>query len=146
MGQWFNSTFEQYYKMNIDTINFLNKLKNASVKNELTTTVPSNSLTRRLIQLLYREGFIQSYTTKKKVNLKNESKETVIVLRSRHEKSAFSNLKIISTPAKQRFLSINIINRISAKKTLFVFSTTEGLLTLESCKKIHIGGVLLFVC
>ena len=146
MGQWFNSTFEQFNKMNIETINFLNQLKNASVKNELTTTVTSNSLTRKVIHLLYREGFIQSFKTKKKVHLNNASSETVITLRSRHEKSAFSNLKIISTPAKQRFISKNIISRLSAKKTLFVFSTTKGLLTLDRCKSSHTGGVLLFVC
>jgi len=132
--------------MNIGTVNFLNKLKNASVKNEQATTVTSNSLTRRIIKFLYKEGFILNFKIQKKVTLRNDSTETRIILKSRHEKACFSDLRIISTPAHQKFVRFDVLNRVSGKKTLFVFSTNRGLLPLTKCKRYHTGGVLLFVC
>jgi len=133
--------------MNIGTIKFLNQLKNASIKNELQTTVVSNDLTQNLIKLLYREGLIQSFKIRRIEGLnKTNSKEATILLRYRHEKATFSNLTIISTPAIQRYLSLNVIDRISSKNVVFVFSTSRGLLTLEKCKRYRIGGVLLFTC
>jgi ribosomal protein S8 len=132
--------------MNIETIKFLTQLQNASRRNESDTTVNTNHLTFALIKLLYREGFIQSFSSNILDRFHNESRETMISIRYFHEQPAFRNLKIVSTPAKQRFLSLNVISRLSTKKKLFVFSTSKGLLTLEKCKTKHVGGVLLFVC
>ena len=132
--------------MNQTSVNFLSIIKNAAIYLKATPTVNSNILTHKLIDILYREGKVQSYRTEKKDYLENIVHETIILLRSRYEKSAFSNLKIVSTPAKQIFLSINVICRLPSKQTTFIFTTNKGLLSLQKCKNYRIGGVLLFSC
>ena len=143
MGQWFNSTFEQYSSMNNKAVKCLIQLKNASIYNKSITLADSNMLVESILVLLYHEGFIQSFRLKNDVGF--NSKKALITLRANHEKPIFSNLKIISTPAKQKYYSLAIICRLPVKNVLFVFSTSQGLLTHHKCIERGIGGVLLFM-
>jgi small subunit ribosomal protein S8 len=132
--------------MNIETIKFLNQLKNASLVNHESIKVDSNKLIKNLLKLLYKEGYILYYRIKKKESFYNSTTESIVNLRYFYNKSIFKNLKIISSPSNKRYFSLINISRMISKKNLFVFSTNKGLLTLNECKKLRVGGVLLFVC
>ena len=131
--------------MNIETIKFLNQLKNASLVNHENVCVKSNRLIQSLLKLLYKEGVILSFRTKKFEPLKFTFK-SFINLRYFYNKAIFKHLKIMSSPSKRRYFCLKNICRISSKKNIFVFSTNKGLLTLNGCKKLKVGGVLLFIC
>lgn len=132
--------------MNIKTIAFLTQLKNASLINKEFIKVDCNKFTKRVLEILYNEGFILNFRINKKLNLFNDTFEAGVHLRYINQKPIFNNLTFVSTPSYKRVLSYKQICRLIVKKKLFIFSTDSGLLTLEECKKYHKGGILLFVC
>jgi ribosomal protein S8 len=132
--------------MNVETIKFLNQLKNASLVHHESVQTNSNKLIQNLMKILYKEGFILSFRTKKRENFYNLTSESHVSLRYFYNKPIFRNLKIVSSPSRRRYFGIKSISRINSKKNLLIFSTNKGLLTLNDCKRLNIGGILLFVC
>ena len=129
--------------MNTQTINFLNKIKNASLSNNETISVPYNKFVINLLTVLYKEGFIQSFNVYKDIN--HETKVNIL-LRYYYNKSSIKNLKIISSPSKVKYLDYNSLTKLSTKKNVLFLSTNLGILTALDCKKKKIGGVLFFIC
>jgi small subunit ribosomal protein S8 len=124
--------------MNVSTVNFLVTLKNASnLKHEFILIKVSLS-NLQIIESLYAEGFVQSY----KIN----GNRLFVKLRYFFNKSILKNLKIISTPSKDRFLTLKNISRLSNKNVTLFFSTNLGILTLAKCKSFGVGGKVLFYC
>jgi ribosomal protein S8 len=133
--------------MNIETIKFLIKLKNASTVNQESFYSNVNKLSQNLLKILYKEGFVLSFRIKKRDSSYDSNTTTSkINLRYSHNKSVFRYLKIVSSPSKRRYFCLKSISRINSKRNLFVFSTNKGLLTINECKKLKVGGVLLFIC
>jgi ribosomal protein S8 len=129
--------------MNTQTINFLNKIKNASLSNNELISVPYNKFIINLLAVLYKEGFIQSFNMYQDVNCQTKVN---IVLRYYYNKSSVKNLKIISSPSKVRYLDYNSLTKLSTKKNVLFLSTSLGILTALDCKKKKIGGILFFIC
>jgi small subunit ribosomal protein S8 len=126
--------------MNNNLINFLLKLKNASMARKEFISITYNKLNKDLLCLLYKEGFIQSFN----VNLSNQQIE--IHLRYSYNKDIFKNLKIISTSSRFNYLKYSDICKLSNKRFIFIVSTSKGFFTGLECKKYHIGGKLCFTC
>ena len=132
--------------MKTTIIKFLIKLKNASMSQKETITIPTNCLITQFLKFLYKEGFIQSFSFNfvKKQNQKKS--KTTVYLRYCYNKPILLNIKIVSSPAYTQYLKIKSIAKLPTKKRLFVLSTTKGLLSSLECKKHNIGGILLFTC
>jgi ribosomal protein S8 len=125
--------------MNLTAIRNLIKIKNASLHHKDKVNVIFNIYTLELIKILYKNGFIKSYTVIKQV-------EIAIVLNQLYRLNSTSTLKIISTPTKKLYVTYRNICKIKNIKTLFCFSTTKGLMTIDNCKRHRLGGILLFIC
>jgi ribosomal protein S8 len=125
--------------MNLTAIRNLIQIKNASLQHKDQIDMVFNKYTLELIKVLYHNGFIKSYTITKELKI-------LIVLNQLYRISPTSTLKIISTPTKKLYITYRNICKIKSNKTLFCFSTTKGLMTIDNCKRHHIGGVLLFIC
>ena len=130
--------------MNINLINLLSKLKNASFSKHEQLSVDYNKLCLGVVGLLYKEGFIQSFSVKCVFEGLNSKLKIFITLRYFNNKSVFKNLKIVSTPSRVNFLNTKDLSKISNKKLVLFLSTSNGLLTSLECKKKNIGGKLLF--
>ena len=133
--------------MNLRSIQFLNFLKNAANRNKEVIQLSYSKCVYRLVKVLYRAGYLQSY---KFLSVKNHNsqvrKEILIYLRYYYDKSNLHNLQVISSPSHSRFLDSRDILRINEAKNTFFFSTNKGILTGFECKKQRIGGILFFVC
>ena len=131
--------------MNIHLINLLITLKNASLVKKEKVSVLFTSISYEVVNLLFQEGFVQSFHVKE---VKNSSKliqkEIVIILRYLYDKPVFKNLKIISKPSCVRYASSNDISKLSNKRRVLFISTNKGITTDSFCKHNKIGGVLLF--
>jgi small subunit ribosomal protein S8 len=131
--------------MNIHLINLLITLKNASLVKKEKVSVLFTSISYEVVNLLFQEGFVQSFHVKE---VKNSSKliqkEIVIILRYLYDKPVFKNLKIISKPSCVRYASSNDISKLSNKRRVLFVSTNKGITTDSFCKHNKIGGVLLF--
>lgn len=132
--------------MDLNTVTLLSQLKSASLNKKENITIKVNHFTISVLEALYLEGFILSYTIVKKENFINNTVNAIINLRYIYNKPIFENLKILSSPSFSRIVNINNIYRLNPKKNTFFFSTDKGLLTLSQCKQKKIGGILLFIC
>ena len=130
--------------MNINLIKFLSKLKNASISKQEVISTDYNNLCLAVVKLLYKEGFIQSFSIKKVSFNPNVELKIFITLRYFNNKPIFKNLRIVSTPSRLNYLNIKDLSKISNKKIVLILSTNKGLLTSLECKKHKIGGKLLF--
>lgn len=151
MGQWFKSAFRQiFYKeknlMNIETIKNLNKLKNASHSNIDFVLLSYNKLTLSILLFLYHEGFVLSFRVVRDDNARYFKQIIKVALRHSENKSILNDLKIFSSPSNSSFFSYNEIVKIDSRKSLYCFSTNEGLLNSFECKAKRLGGILLFIC
>lgn len=147
MGQWFDSTFGQFNpKMNINTITLLSQLRSASLNKKESVMLEINNFTITVLDSLYNEGLILSYTIVRKKGFLNNTKTAIVHIRYVNGKPVFENLKILSSPSFTRIISIKNICRLNPKKENFFFSTNKGILSLQECKNKRVGGILLFMC
>jgi small subunit ribosomal protein S8 len=133
--------------MNIQTIKFLNKLKNASLFNKEDITVAYSKNILGIVKILYKEGFLQSFKIVAQSNLTSQVRYSLVIrLRYFYDKPILKKLKIISSPSRVIYLNFLDISKLAATKNALFFSTSKGILTLLECKKQQIGGALLFIC
>jgi ribosomal protein S8 len=130
--------------MNINLIKFLSTLKNASLSKQESVSISYNELYLKLIKLLYKEGFIQSFCIKPSFSHLNNKFILYVTLRYINNKSMFKCLSIISTPSRLNYFGIKNLSKVSTKKNVLFLSTHRGLLTGLSSKKYNTGGKLLF--
>ena len=126
--------------MNINSIHILIKIKNASLRRKEECIIKNTKYNLKLIELLYKEGYIQSFKT----DISFDS--IVIRLRYSYNKDIFTNFKLISTSRFLKYLSYKELCKLSSKRNNIVLSTNKGLLTGSACKKNKIGGKLCFIC
>lgn len=105
-----------------------------------------NNFTITVLDSLYNEGLILSYTIVRKKGFLNNTKTALVHIRYVQGKPVFENLKILSSPSFTRIISIKNICRLNPKKETFFFSTNKGILSLQECKNKKVGGILLFMC
>ena len=132
--------------MNTTLINLIIKLKNAALSQKEFVIVDYNIFIIELLKLLYKEGFIQSFSIKLNQKQYQKKYEIFIFLRYVYNRPTLTNIKIFSTPSYNHFLKLKSIAKLSTKKKLFIFSTNKGLLSGLECKKYKLGGTLLFIC
>jgi small subunit ribosomal protein S8 len=124
--------------MNTSIVKFLMQLKNASLVGLSTIRVPYNNLVLNLLELLYTSGFIQSYSVKNR-------KTITVFLRYSEGKPVFRDMQLLSTPSKFTYVSAKDLYRMRERKKVFVLSTSLGFKTSTVCKKLKVGGKLVFV-
>lgn len=124
--------------MNNLIIKFLIQLKNTAAINKEFFLIPFNKMILQILECLYKEGFIQSF-----VVLNNYIK---IFLRYYFNKNVFKNLKLISIPSRLIFIQYNNLVKILNRYRFILISTSKGIKTFEECKRLHLGGKILFLC
>lgn len=69
-----------------------------------------------------------------------DPKELKIFLKYTDNRPVINSIKFISKPSRRIYYSLNQIWKINSNKSLFIFSTNKGLMTITDCKKIKSGG------
>ena len=87
------------------------------------------------LKILWDEGYIVGY---KESNI--DRKFIKIFLKYVNGKPVINNIKLITRPGRRIYYSIKQIWKIDSNKNFIIFSTTHGLKTIHSCKKLKIGG------
>ena len=129
--------------MNIKSAQLLIGLKNSSNVKKKEVEVFFTKMSYQIIERLYNEGFIQSFYIKEP-SFSKTGKKIVVILKYLHNKSMFSDLKILSKPSLIKYVSLKDLKKTPKKKTVVFLSTTKGILTDSQCKLRSIGGKLLF--
>lgn len=122
-------------------ITFLIAIKNAYILKKELVTFFFNKKFILISKVLYKQGLIQDFWLEKKHLSKIK---IVIALKYFFNFSNFLTLKIVSKPSHLLFFSYKDLCKLYEKQTLYIFSTAYGYLTSFECKKLNIGGTLIF--
>lgn len=128
------------YELNSYTINHINI---AMSRKLLKTTIKFSVKIIKLVYILYTLGVIKSFRVFKK------NKNYFITMSPFFYKSTtfFHKVKLTSTSSKKFYIScsaLRLMNK-SMGNTVYVLSTSKGLLTHSDCIKYKIGGILLCI-
>ena len=126
--------------MNIHVIQFLIKIKNASLFQKTSVLIRFNKEIIKFLKILYLENFILSFY------LVFETKMVLIQLKTYFKANLFANLKILATSTKTCYITYFKLCKIINKNIFLLLSTDKGMLTDINCKKKRVGGKFLFSC
>ena len=93
-------------------------------------------LCEAFLKILWNEGFIIGY----KISKKDNNSIKIFLKYNNDGKPAINNIKLITRPGRRVYYSIKQIWKIDSSKNFIIFSTNKGLKTINSCKKLKIGG------
>lgn len=108
-------------------------LKKGQRSNQSFVYVRRKNISESFLRILWNEGFILGYTVISKDKLK-------VSLKYKFGKPLINSIKTLSKPNRRIYYSIRQIWKINSSKSFLIFSTNKGLQSINSCKKLKIGG------
>jgi small subunit ribosomal protein S8 len=113
----------------------------ASIKNGQLAKKSSILQTRKTIcesflKILWDEGFISGY----RISTSNTNKIEIFLKYTKNGTPTIHSIKSLSTPGRRIYYSAKQIWKIDSSKAFIIFSTNEGLKSINQCKKRKIGG------
>nr|YP_010310885.1 ribosomal protein S8 [Celastrus paniculatus]UNA00603.1 ribosomal protein S8 [Celastrus paniculatus] len=127
--------------MGRDTLaDIINSLRNAAMNRKGTIRIPFTNITKNIIKILLREGFIEN------ARKHRESDKFFLVLTLRHRKGLHRtslNLKRISRPGLRIYSNYQQIPRILGGMGIVILSTSRGIMTDREARLEGIGGEIL---
>jgi small subunit ribosomal protein S8 len=110
-------------------------IKNGQMSKRSFILQKKKSICESFLNVLWNEGYILGYKTDQ-----SNSNTIKIFLKYNQGKPIINSLKLISKPGHRVYYSIKQIWKIDSSRTLIIFTTNKGLLTINDCKKLKIGG------
>ena len=122
--------------------NMFSKLKNSQLVKKPVVFQKKKKICAQILNILWDEGFILGYKTS------NKNPEMFeIFLKYNANAPSISIMQSVSKPGKRIYFSAKQIWKKDSNLGLLILSTNKGILSLQQCKKLNIGGEpLVFVC
>lgn len=111
---------------------FLTRIRNAQMRNQKETLVPSTRMVESIAQILKEEGYIEDF--------EKIEKDLKIKLKYIAKKPAITRLEKVSTPGMRIYKSYLEIPRVLNGLGLCIFSTSKGMMTGKKAKLEKLGG------
>ena len=111
--------------------NLISKIKNGQIVRKAFIFHENVKTCRRLLDILWDEGFILGYTSL------SDSNKLKIYLKYKDGNPVINNIKVISKPSLRVYYSVRQLSRIEA---FLILTTSKGLKTILECKRKNIGG------
>jgi small subunit ribosomal protein S8 len=123
----------------------LTRIRNANRANHETLEVSASKLKIEIVKILHDEGYIKSYELIKQP-VQDKIKVTLKYGGSRGREKVITDLKRISKPGLRVYRSHDKLPTVLRGLGIAIVSTSQGVMTAKSAKKLGIGGeVLAFV-
>ena len=116
-------------------------IKNGQQSKKSSVIIKRKNLCEFFLKLLWDHGFICGYRI---VDFDIQKLE-VFLNYSKTGNPVISSIKFISKPSRRIYLSIKQIWKLDSSKMFMIFSTTQGLKTIEECRQNKIGGEPLII-
>lgn len=118
--------------------NLISTIKNAQLVNKLIVKYKREKKCEMLLNILWDEGYILGY--------KSSDKFLKIYLKYNSNKSpVITNFQVISKPSSKTYFSLKQLWKVNDNQGLLILSTNQGLCSINSCKKLGIGGEPLLI-
>ena len=121
--------------MNFFIWNMFSILKNGQLVKKSSVFQKKKKICSQLLNVLWDEGYILGYRTSKVDSSKFE-----IFLKYTFDSPGITYIKPVSKPGKRVYLSAKQLWKLDTSIGLVIVSTSKGVLPLEKCKKLNIGG------
>jgi len=118
----------------------LTRIRNASMARHRELTLPSSRVKRDIARILVEEGFIESYETGQ------EGVQELLTIRLKYVEGrtpVVSGLKRISKPGLRVYARKTEIPRVLGGLGTAILSTSRGVMTGQSARKLNLGGEVL---
>ena len=116
--------------------NMFANVKNGQMAKKSVILESKTDICESFLKILWDEGFISGY----RIFAQNTSKIEIFLKYSRTGKPAINSLKCLSRPGQRLYYSAKQIWKLDSSKTFIIFSTNQGLKTINECKKNRLGG------
>jgi small subunit ribosomal protein S8 len=118
----------------------LTRIRNASMARHRELTLPSSRIKRDIARILVEEGFIESYDTSQ------DGVQELLTIRLKYVEGktpVVSGLKRISKPGLRVYARKTEIPRVLGGLGTAILSTSHGIMTGQSARKLNLGGEVL---
>jgi small subunit ribosomal protein S8 len=118
----------------------LSRIRNATVREHETVSLPSSSMKERLAELMKREGYIEDFQV-----IPGEP-QPVLRLKlkyvgdRRHRRPVISGLKRVSSPGRRQYVGKDEIPWVLSGMGIAVLTTSKGLMTGQEARRLGVGG------
>lgn len=113
----------------------ISSIKNGLLSNKKFIKTQKQKNCEAILNILWDEGFILGYKT-----CKFEPKSIIIFLKYSKNVPSIKSIKSISKPSLKIYYSLKQLWKLNLNQSLIIVSTNKGLLSVEECKKLKIGG------
>jgi small subunit ribosomal protein S8 len=111
-------------------------IKNGQMAKKSAIVESKKNINESFLKILWDEGFISGY----RIFALNNQKVEIFLKYTRTGKPVINSLKGLSKPGRRLYYSAKQIWKLDSSKTFIIFSTNQGLKTINQCKKNKIGG------
>nr|YP_009163720.1 ribosomal protein S8 [Triparma laevis]BAS19174.1 ribosomal protein S8 [Triparma laevis] len=115
--------------------NLYTRLRNGQIAKKIQISQPRNKLCEKVLNLLWREGYILNYGVSE-----NNPSMFEVFLKYHEDVPAIKQIKVVSKPSRRIYLKSRDLWKINDELQLIIVSTTRGILTGKECKKFNLGG------
>jgi small subunit ribosomal protein S8 len=118
----------------------LTRIRNASLARHRELTLPSSRIKRDIARILVEEGFIESYATSQ------DGVQELLTIQLKYVEGKTpvgSGLKRISKPGLRVYARKTEIPRVLGGLGTAILSTSHGIMTGQSARKLNLGGEVL---
>lgn len=115
--------------------NMFASLKNGQLAKRDFVYQRQKKICESFLKILWDEGFILGYKM-----AKEKQGYLKIFLKYKNNRPVINSIKLISKPSRRLYYSVHQIWKINSSKVFIIFSTNKGLKSINSCKKLKIGG------
>jgi small subunit ribosomal protein S8 len=118
----------------------LTRIRNASLARHRELTLPSSRIKRDIARILVEEGFIETYATSQ------DGVQELLTIRLKYVEGktpVVSGLKRISKPGLRVYARKTEIPRVLGGLGTAILSTSHGIMTGQSARKLNLGGEVL---
>jgi len=116
--------------------NMFANIKNGQMAKKSVILEQKKNICESFLKVLWNEGFISGYRT----FALDDKKIEIFLKYTRTGKPVINSLKCLSKPGQRLYYSAKQIWKLDSSKTFIIFSTNQGLKTIDECKKNKIGG------
>ena len=120
--------------------NMIAAIKNGQMAHKLYVLQSKKKNCEALLNILWDEGFISGYKTSDM-----DSNTIVIYLKYDNKLPVINGLSSVSKPSLRVYYSLKQLWKFDVSQGLLILSTNKGLLSINTCKKLKLGGEPLIV-
>jgi small subunit ribosomal protein S8 len=118
----------------------LTRIRNANSANHDTVEAPGSKLSMEIVKILQSEGFVKGFEMVKEARF--PTVRVYLKYGSRKEK-VITNLKRVSKPGLRIYKGRDSLPRVLRGLGIAIVSTSRGVMTDSSARKLGIGGEVL---